>query len=344
MGDSEEPAEAPEPRPLPGGEPPTQPLPPAGQWPGTQPPSQPPQPGHSYQPGYSYQPYQAGQPHQAPPPGQPYQYQPWPSYQQPPGYGPPPYEPPPFPGYYVPPPAQRRRRRLVFPLVAIALIVLSLVLGSIVRSSNAGPDPQQPQLGRFAGYIWYGNVTQVSATWRVPTLTPTTPDGSASTWIGVQGPGSNAFYQVGTTEQSYGRFNSYEAFWSDPAQHFHAQQILLGVSAGDEIQARIAFVDGTWQASISDLTDSQSGDAPTFTAQFTNLQMAEWIQEDPTLPTGAAPYPDMSPSTIRQVMVNSSQPAYSSLQPQVMVLPHHVRIVPEPLVNDQFTTKRVPAS
>jgi len=227
-------------------------------------------------------------------------------------------------------------------LIAAALVIVSLLVSSTMHfTSSTVLDPQQPQLGRFAGYIWYGNVTQISATWRVPSLAPTTPDGSASTWIGVQGPGRNTFYQIGVTEESYGGTALYQAFWSDPAEHFHAQYILVSVAAGDEIQARIALLDGTWQASLADVTDSQSGNAPTNTAQFSNVQMAEWVQEDPTLPTGAAPYPELTPSTIRHVMVNSAQPAYSSLQPQVMVLPHHVRIEPGPLVNDQFTTKQV---
>ena len=317
-----------------------------GQPPYGAPPGQPPYGAPYGQPPYGAPP---GQPPYGAPPGQTPYGAPYgqPPYGQPPygaPYGQPQYGPRPYPGYYLPPPQPtlRRRRLRVIPLIVIALVIIGLMVGSVVNfSPSTVLDPQQPQLGRFAGYIWYGDVTQVSASWRVPKLVPTTPDGSASTWIGVQGPGKNTFFQIGVTEESYGGTAFYQAFWSDPAAHFHAQELYVAVSAGDEIQARIARVNGTWEASLADVTDSQSGNAPTNTAEFANVQMAEWVQEDPTLPRGAAPYPELTPSTIQNVMVNAAQPSYSSLQPQVMVLPHHVRVEPGPLVDDSFTTKQV---
>jgi len=93
------------------------------------------------------------------------------------------------------------------------------------------------------------------------------------------------------------------------------------------------------------VTTGQSQAAPTSSGVFTNLQLAEWIQEDPSLPHNKhVPYPDIDPTTISQLKVNGSAPRYEDLQPQIMVLPGGKRIEPAPLVGDQFTTKEVTAS
>jgi hypothetical protein len=160
----------------------------------------------------------------------------------------------------------------------------------------------------------------------------------------VQGPGKTEFFQVGTTETFEGSTPFYEGFWSDPAEGFHAQ-IMMTVSAGDEIQAKILEVSGIWQASVDDVTTGQTQMAPTSSGVFTNLQLAEWIQEDPSLPhNGHVPYPDIEPTTISQLTVNGQPPSLSNLQPQIMVLPHGRRIEAVPLAGNQFTTKELNAS
>jgi len=250
---------------------------------------------------------------------------------------------PPYPGYYLPPVAKKRSRIVVsvVALIVVASVVLALVFGGDrVVSTVLTPNTQAPQLGSFAGYIQYGNVNRISATWKVPAIAATSRDGGASTWIGVQGPATREFYQVGTTESRADGELFYDAFWSDPHEGFHAQY-MMSVAAGDEIRANIAKVNGSWQASIDDVTDGQTQSAPTGTGAFTNLQLAEWIQEDPSLPhNGHVTYPQIEPMTMWQLMANGAPPSYAGLQPQWMVLPHGQRVVPDPLVKDQFTTKQ----
>jgi hypothetical protein len=236
----------------------------------------------------------------------------------------------------------RKRSRVVPAIIAVVaiVVVVSLVLGGVnLGNPVISPNNQTPQLGSFAGYIGYEQVTQISATWHVPAILSLSPDGAASTWIGVQGPGQKEFFQVGTTESYEAGTEFYEAFWSDPAEGFHAQ-VMMQVAAGDEIRALITEVSGSWQANIDDVTSGQSQQAPTYNGVFTNLQLAEWIQEDPALPRDKhVPYPDIAPTTMSQLRVNGSAPGYSSLQPQIMVLPQGRRVDPGPLVSDQFTTK-----
>lgn len=263
----------------------------------------------------------------------------------PPGYGPPPpgYWIPPYPGYFLPP-ARPRRSRAVSIVVAIVCVAVaaSLVVGGAGLGSSAiTPDTATPQLGSFAGYIAYMPVHQISAAWRVPAILDSSSGGGASTWVGVQGTGKHEFFQVGTTESYDGGTAFYEAFWSDPAHGFHAQ-IMMPVNPGDEIEVQIAEVSGGWVASLDDVTEGHAESAPTSSGVFHNMTLAEWIQEDPSLPHNQhVPYPHMTPVTLSRLEVNGSPPSASELQTQIMVLPHGRRVEPSGLVANRFTTKDV---
>jgi len=300
-------------------------------------------PPYGYPP-YGYPPPPPGSPPSPPPPGywgyQPYGYQPGA-----PGVPPTGYWGPAYPGYYPLPPPTRQRNRLARIIIAVvALAVLTAMILGGTNLGNSGTSPNRTQLGSFAGYIGYLSVNQISASWRVPAILRPSPAGSASTWIGVQGPGQREFFQVGTTETYEGGTPFYDVFWSDPAEGFHAQ-IMMQVNPGDEIEAQITDASGTWAAFVDDVTSGQSQAAPTKTGVFTNLQLAEWIQEDPSLPhNGRVPYPSLAPTTISQLRVNGSPPNYANLQQQVMVLPGKREVVPSPLVDDQFTTREVSGS
>jgi hypothetical protein len=227
----------------------------------------------------------------------------------------------------------------------VLLLVVGVVLGLVVKGGDLStnvfaPNTQAPQIGSFAGYIQFGDVSRISAKWTVPGISGSSSDGGASTWIGLQGPANDEFYQIGTTETREGGQLFYDAFWSDPKEGFHAQY-MMSVTAGDEITASIEHVNGSWSATIEDVTTAQTQVAPTRTGIFTNLQLAEWIQEDPSLPhNGHVPYPQIGPMTMWQLAANGVPPSYAGLQPQWMMLPHGQRVVPGPLVNDRFTTKQ----
>jgi hypothetical protein len=231
-------------------------------------------------------------------------------------------------------------------VTSIGLAILLLIAGLDklnIPSVGGIPGGQSPQLGAFAGYNWEGNPTQVSATWRVPTVKASTT-GYAASWIGVQGQAKSEFYQVGTTEQTWDDSIWYEAFWSDEPHHFLAQN-MMSVYAGDEIQASITYSDGSWHAQITDLTLGVTRVAsPPNTQDFIDINQAEWLQEDPGLPHHQAPYANVAPTHFWQMKVNGAAPDPSQLVAAWMVLPGGVRVVPGTITDDGFTTRRETAS
>jgi hypothetical protein len=267
----------------------------------------------------------------------------------PPGAAPPSSWPPPPPGspgqhqypYLAPdgwPSAPARRRPLrTWLSVVLVVALIGLVLQG-TGFSFGGTSTAQPQLGAFSGYSWNGPVTQVSASWTVPAILGAAGSTSASTWIGVQGPQRGAFFQIGIIEETFDGQFSYEAFWSDTAHGFHPQ-LLMNVVQNDQIHASISESAGSWSARITDLTAGGTQSAPTPVADFSNLNQAEWLQEDPKLPQGPSPYPDIAPTHVSQIEVNGSVPPSADLMPEWMVLPRGKRVEPSPLTDDGFVTQ-----
>ncbi|MGO9198898.1 MAG: G1 family glutamic endopeptidase [Acidimicrobiales bacterium] len=221
------------------------------------------------------------------------------------------------------------------------MITVAAVTGLILQGiSSFGRGASQPQLGSFAGYAWFGQVTQVSASWTVPVMQAEAGTTGASTWIGVQGPQQREFFQIGTTEGTFDGQSSYEAFWSDPARGFHPQ-FLMFVEPNDEIHAIISESRSSWSASITDVTTSAAESAPTAPSDFLTLSQAEWLQEDPKLPSGPSPYPDIAPTNVSRLEVDGGPPVPAQLVPQWMALPHGQKVVPGPVVHDSFKTMLV---
>ncbi len=225
--------------------------------------------------------------------------------------------------------------------LAAALLVLAVLLaadrgGSLsVGGGSGGPSPE---LGSFAGYSWLGDVTQISATWTVPSV-PSSPDGYAATWIGLQGPAKSEFYQIGTTEQSFQGQVWYEAFWSDEPHQFLAQNV-MSVSAGDEIEAFVVFVSGKWIAKITDVTTGRQATGSTSDMKdFRDLNQGEWLQEDPGLPKHRAPYAKAGPVRFWHLEINGTAPSAANLEPEWMNLPHHQDVIPSPFAGDSFSAR-----
>ncbi|MGH9170060.1 MAG: G1 family glutamic endopeptidase [Acidimicrobiales bacterium] len=327
-------------------------------------------------PGYvppGYPPSGYGPPGYVPPPG----YLP-PGY-LPPGYPPSGYAPPGYapsgynssyapsgyqgynPGVYgpqagwypypQPPPLKpaSRRWRAVASIAIVVVIVAGVAglthLSSRLPNSPAGQSSGQPQaapqLGTFAGYAWWGSVDQVSAQWSVPRIVNTSVQDqpTAATWIGVQGPSKSEFFQIGTMENVQDGHVVDQAFWSDTPRHFHAQ-FLMNVKSGDVVDAVIQHAQGGWVSSITDQTTRQTQTAPVDPSDVVNLDQVEWLQEDPTLASGkAAPYPDIDPTKVSDMKVDSAPPDPSDMVPNWMVLPHGHKVIPGPFVSDGFTTR-----
>jgi hypothetical protein len=142
---------------------------------------------------------------------------------------------------------------------------------------------QQESLN-WAGYIRAGHaLTQIAATWKVPTLQSSVA-GYSSTWVGIDGATSTDRYliQTGTeADVSYGR-RLYHAWWEVITPTNVAPETLfstLAVHPGDSVTASVARgSNGLWTMQIRDNTTHASA---AHTAKFGGPgATAEWIQED----------------------------------------------------------------
>jgi hypothetical protein len=176
----------------------------------------------------------------------------------------------------------------------------------------------------FGGYRWLGGISQVSARWRVPTISATSLSGSAGTWIGAQ----NAyreypFIQVRTNEVSQSGRQIYHAFWSDTHVGFRAQSIGT-VEPGDLISANMVRSRRGWTLSIDDLTQGTLLSRTVGYGGGSAFTQAEWIQEDPTasnVTTSDLPYPDLSKVHFAHLLVNNTIPSLSLKDGQTLMAP-----------------------
>lgn len=141
----------------------------------------------------------------------------------------------------------------------------ALALGELHRTPTAhtsqapGSIPNAPVTG-FGGYQTFGLVSEVSADWSVPKVTGGPPLSDAATWIGVQDP-EGAFFQIGITEEDWFGVPQCNGFWSDPDVGFHAQ-IILSVSPGDQISARLTQGPDRWSGTDDDETSGKTASVP----------------------------------------------------------------------------------
>ena len=141
----------------------------------------------------------------------------------------------------------------------------------------------------WAGYIIASDlqnpqsiVTNVNASWTVPSVVPSIPNDTFSAiWIGIGGFFDNTLIQTGTEQESIGGQAIYSA-WYELLPQF---SVTIGsVSPGDQINASIQLVNSnteTWQISIQDLTSNQ-----TFQNYFNYAASRlsdEWIVERPEI-------------------------------------------------------------
>lgn len=243
------------------------------------------------------------------------------------------------------------RRRARFSLATAIAVTLGVVL--VVIFSGDRKDRSERRLNAtraFAGYLWQGRVTAMSATWNVPSLRTSTL-GSAATWIGAQSGGSSGpFIQVGIAEgrvipkddanlglppAAYAAF--WYAFWSDAYHHFRLLP-LAPVSSGDVVDASLRLVRGRW---LVRLVDAKSLLRVRFSTrdEAHPLGTAEWLQEDVTNPKTSRrfPYPRLSAIRFKDLRVDGSPPSEAALTPQSMSPNAQLTIVPGPVSGDAFT-------
>jgi hypothetical protein len=223
--------------------------------------------------------------------------------------------------------------------ILCALLAATGVLVAIfVTNRPAGTQPRSfaPPTG-FGGYQVKSPVQQLSAEWRVPVISASSPSGAASTWIGVQSPSVKSFVQVGTTEDSASGVVTYQGFWSDAAVSYHAQS-LLTVHAGDLVQVSIVRQGRRWSVGFVDWTELARRMLLIKSATVSST-LAEWVQEDPTTTAAAtadAPYPVMTAPVFTNLLLNRLRPTLPYIDGQVLSTENGTFLVPSRVRNDGF--------
>jgi len=209
-------------------------------------------------------------------------------------------------------------------LIGASVIVL---VGLVARAGVSGQ-------GRFAGYVWFGRVQEISGQWVVPRIEKDSHAGRAGSWIGaVDATGhsdTDRFIQVGTNEMRVAGTalrigdlrlvpDLYYAFWSSTQDQFHPVY-LFPVNAGDQITASLALRGKRWRVSITDVTSQRSATFTTRQETGAAFNQAQWLQEDITdAKTGRPfPYPRLTPLRFSKVKVNRRIPTLAQVHDQQM--------------------------
>jgi Peptidase A4 family len=234
-------------------------------------------------------------------------------------------------------------RKWLLLAVAVLLCGLGLIVPSVSPPSAGAATPATffPSTG-FGGYRWWGgDVSQISAQWRVPTISENSAAGSASTWIGAQNSnGGPPFIQLGTIENLDASMGpNFEAFWSDTAVGFHPKP-LIPVEPGDLVSAQM--VDGAkgWTLTIRDFTRSMSQKITIGYGVGKQFTQGEWLQEDPTMGdvvTRDLPYPTISDTQFSSLLLNHAPPKLTLKNAQVLMADGGAIRVPSSVIADGFT-------
>lgn len=228
----------------------------------------------------------------------------------------------------------------------------------------------------WSGYILPSSVpiTEVSASWTVPTLTcASTATSDSSTWVGVggatlpNGQSSGNLLQTGTDNSCYNGAQEESAWFELVPSRPNAAQTFSGltISPGDTIRGEvIESASGTWSTSLEDVTTglegvftvggtweiksiatqatigSVEGDATQ--TSYSGGYTAEWIVEDPAYASygGAGSYvPFASYGTQTFSQLTTNLPTWS-LSPAdgTELVQHGVTLsTPSAVINDSFT-------
>jgi hypothetical protein len=248
------------------------------------------------------------------------------------------------------PTSARPGHRRNIALAAVVLTALAAVL-ALVLSASLGAGRSSWSFGPFAGYVWRGHVTSVSASWTVPGVTEGSRCAEAATWIGAAArENSRSFVQIGTNERrcyvSYENQvgDTYFATWSDVAHHEQTQP-LFPVNAGDDLKASLEFTRGRSTLTITDTTTGAHARFSISTPGDAAINEAEWIQEDVTNSTlnRLYPYPHLTTVGFDHLEINSQAPAYPDLHSSWMSV-GRTNLAPTPLYQDSFTIREATVS
>lgn len=230
-------------------------------------------------------------------------------------------------------------------VVRLLLLLSELVVALPVTASGAqvATASFHPPTG-FGGYNWFGTVRQISASWRVPTIEPTSADGHASTWIGAQNDDAQPpFIQLGTTEDKFSSsLTTYNAFWSDPRKGFHPQ-LIERVRADDLVSAAMVRQSSGWVLTFDDVSTRKDKRLTIHYGVGASFDQAEWLQEDPTADTDTAavdlPYPTMSSVEFEDLRVDTQAPSLYLSNGATLLANGGAFLVPSAVRHDAFSLR-----
>jgi hypothetical protein len=188
----------------------------------------------------------------------------------------------------------------------------------------------------FGGYSLGGRVKEISGSWIVPAISPSSSSGNASTWIGVADSNGN-FIQVGTIESnSAANTRSYFVFWSDTKLNYRAQYA-GPAPPGSDIIAKMTKTSKGWKIAVF-IDHLPNTTFQTHYGMRDTFVQSEWMQEDPVTALDApifSPYPTLGNVRFASLQVNQRRPRIGYDDAQVMVTPH-AQWVPTPIYRDSF--------
>lgn len=189
-------------------------------------------------------------------------------------------------------PKQRRswRTNAVF----LAALWLILLLASLtILSSVVTPFLKSLQTQNIVSFDWAGysaatdllvplpQVSGISGSWTIPTITPSSSSLFSAAWIGIGGQGEPTLIQVGSQHDSGGGHAGY-SLWYEMLPADSVNIATVQVSPGDVISASITLTNSgkqEWFVQITDVTTGQ-GFSQYFLYNSSQLT-AEWIVERP---------------------------------------------------------------
>jgi hypothetical protein len=162
----------------------------------------------------------------------------------------------------------------------------------ITPGSGTPPNAVQPgtpasvtsSSSNWSGYAASGGTfTSVTATWTVPTISPST-SGADATWVGIGGLTSNDLIQAGTQAMVDGSGTVEYSSWIEMLPQ-SSRNVPLSVSAGDSVTVTLTQQSGNdWLITMKNNTTNGSYNV---TVQYSSSNSsAEWVQEAPSVGRG----------------------------------------------------------
>ncbi len=191
---------------------------------------------------------------------------------------------------YEPPEKPPMRKGRIFAIVLIVLLDVLLVVALILFFPFlTGSANRSLPSTNWSGYVVATNlnnphpsVTEIEASWAVPTVSVSRRDSFSAVWIGIGGEFDGSLIQIGTEQDSVNGVGSYSA-WYELLPNNEVTVYSLRVSPGDRITASISLSDTSANTWLIEINDSVSGQYNHNIVYVSSMLSAEWILERPTI-------------------------------------------------------------